>query len=184
LEPKRTSTPDFDDLFNLLFAFFTEKISAHRYLKKKRFEQIELQAKLLKYFLGSNKSNINQGRPTTSTGTTKKILCGTPHYCFPKLEWSRVGPSPETVQTRLFLVCLETGGGWAVKGRSLNLTELCQRLQVGHRLLNVCLLPGSEIQDLLVLAFPGHCPAHPKQQVLDPVPRRILENSKWYRKGA
>ena len=28
--------------------------------KKKRFEQIELQAKLLNYFLGSNKSNINQ----------------------------------------------------------------------------------------------------------------------------
>jgi len=27
---------------------------------KKRFEQIELQAKLLNYFLGSNKSNINQ----------------------------------------------------------------------------------------------------------------------------
>ena len=26
----------------------------------KRFEQIELQAKLLNYFLGSNKSNINQ----------------------------------------------------------------------------------------------------------------------------
>ena len=39
-----------------------KKISAHRYLKskKKRFEQIELQAKLLNYFLGSNKSNINQ----------------------------------------------------------------------------------------------------------------------------
>jgi len=26
----------------------------------KRFEQIELQAKLINYFLGSNKSNINQ----------------------------------------------------------------------------------------------------------------------------
>jgi len=29
----------------------------------KRFEQIELQAKLLNYFLGSNKSNINHNRP-------------------------------------------------------------------------------------------------------------------------
>jgi len=40
----------------------TKKNSAHRYLKskKKRFEQIQLQAKLLDYFLGSNKSNINQ----------------------------------------------------------------------------------------------------------------------------
>jgi hypothetical protein len=28
----------------------------------KRFEQIELQAKLLNYFLGSNKSNINQSQ--------------------------------------------------------------------------------------------------------------------------
>jgi len=31
----------------------------------KRFEQIELQAKLLNYFLGSNKSNINQTRLST-----------------------------------------------------------------------------------------------------------------------
>ena len=28
----------------------------------KRFEQVELQAKLLNYFLGSNKSNINQNK--------------------------------------------------------------------------------------------------------------------------
>ena len=45
-------------------------ITAHRYLKskKKRFEQIELQAKLLNYFLGSNKSNINQSGGGTVGG--------------------------------------------------------------------------------------------------------------------
>ena len=39
-------------------------ICTYRYMTDisnlKRFEQIELQAKLLNYFLGSNKSNINQ----------------------------------------------------------------------------------------------------------------------------
>jgi len=40
-----------------------KKNSVHRYLKsKKRFEQIELQAKLLDYFLGSNNSNRERER--------------------------------------------------------------------------------------------------------------------------
>jgi len=155
-------------------------IPTHKSWNQSERQRLILMIRII-YFLLS----LLRTRPTTSTGNTRKIHCGTPHCChgFPKLKWSRVGPSPETVQTRLFLVGLETGGGGDVKGRSLNLTELCWRLQVGHRLLNVCLLPGSEIQDLPVLAFLGHRPAHPKQQVLHPVPRRILENSKWYRQG-
>jgi len=35
-------------------------VTAHCKLEWKRFKQIELQAKLLNYFLGSNKSKINQ----------------------------------------------------------------------------------------------------------------------------
>ena len=35
-------------------------------------EQIELQAKLLNYFLGSNKSNINQSLPQESTPRNRK----------------------------------------------------------------------------------------------------------------
>ena len=39
----------------------SKKIIQHTDISNlKRFEQIELQAKLLNYFLGSNKSNINQ----------------------------------------------------------------------------------------------------------------------------
>jgi len=43
----------------------------------KRFEQIELQAKLLNYFLGSNKSNINQSADllchVSSTGSCSQF---------------------------------------------------------------------------------------------------------------
>jgi len=35
---------------------------SHAYESRTRIEQIELQAKLLNYFLGSNKSNINQSK--------------------------------------------------------------------------------------------------------------------------
>jgi len=45
-------------IFQIYFVYFFVKHICTSNLK--RFEQIELQAKLLNYFLGSNKSNINQ----------------------------------------------------------------------------------------------------------------------------
>jgi len=44
-------------------------------------EQIELQAKLLNYFLGSNKSNINQcGSPKASTQVVHKLRSWSPQH--------------------------------------------------------------------------------------------------------
>ena len=45
-------------------------------IHKKRFEHIELQAKLLDYFLRSNKSNINQTRRDDTNGAWKSTTSG------------------------------------------------------------------------------------------------------------
>jgi len=45
------------------------KTDIHEPSKQKRFEHIELPAKLINYFLHSNKSNINQSRTDNSEVT-------------------------------------------------------------------------------------------------------------------